>query len=464
MKTAPYLLVLVVLLGSTSTHAADAPAQTPTQAPPTEPKPPGSSDPLVNPRPGFFANVAVDHADGNYQEGEKIAVRFQVERDAYVYLLYHQFDDTTWLVFPNKARPANQLKAKEQVAIPAPGEAFRFRVRAPFGEEAIQLIASTKPIAEFDALDVTSGKSPQVSTELLLNVKDRIDAAPEEFGEHRVRIHTVARSEPVQPPQPPRKSGRVALCIGVNKYRDPKSCSEHEETRRAAEHMAKAFRERCGVDSEKVRVLSGTDTTYDKIEEAVTRWLPSVSQPGDTVFLFYCGHGNQVPSRDPRRVNGMESYLTVHDNDQKMILETTLARWLQELPGRQIVLLLEACRSGGFAASKGTSPRRPFMQDFFVDEADRLKGISRLNTIIISACGSDENDRFRSGPDEVCCMAAFLTEAMAKLPAPVTVEQAFVYYKTRLRTWLEQELGEQEPVMLDNVLLPVEFVQNSNSK
>ena len=71
------------------------------------PAPPGET--LVNSQPAFLANVAVDRPDGHYRAGDRLTLRFSVERDAHVYLLYHQADDTTLLLFPNQARPSNQF-------------------------------------------------------------------------------------------------------------------------------------------------------------------------------------------------------------------------------------------------------------------------------------------------------------------------------------------------------------------
>ena len=430
------------------------------------------SEALVNPQPAFLANVSVDHADGKYFEKETISARFLAERDSHLYLLYHQMDDTSWLLFPNKARPDNRVKAKQEVTLPAAGEQFRFRVRAPFGEEALQVLASTEPIAELDALDKTSGKAAQVSTELIMKLRERIQKAPARFGEHRVRIQTFPATEQAEPA---RKPTRVGLFIAVDKYQDSKSCSEHEEVRRSAERMAKILQDRGGVASDNAKLLSGDQSTRAGIEEAITKWLPSKTQPGDTVFLFYCGHGNQLRSLD-RRPDGRESYLTVHDNDlgnsattieelealirRRMIMESTLARWLQELPGRQIVLMFEACHSGGFATNKGKQVPGGDFKSFFTREAPRVKGISQLNTVLICACAADEVDRFTLGPDAVTWMPYFLTEAVEKLPAPVTVDQAFTFYVAGVRATLAQQsaLGKQLPLMVDNALLPIELV------
>jgi hypothetical protein len=391
-----------------------------------------------------------------------------VERPAYVYLFYHQVDGQTRLLFPNKAQPGNLLKVDQEVTIPAPGEPFRFRVRAPFGQEALQVLAATQPIAELTALDVASGKAPLISADLLHTLHDRIASHPEQFGEHRVRLETRPRTEVTVPD---RKATRVGLFIGLNKYETPKVFSEHEEARRSAEHMAKLMQARGGIDPQHVRVLTGADSTRANIEQAITGWLPTTTQPGDTVFIFYCGHGAQLDSSDPSRPDRMESFLSVSDDGlsevnkpevmdarlrERMILETTLARWLQELPGRQIVLLLEACHSGGFVApTKGTSA--PPLKSFFIRQAARVKGISQLNLVIISACGPDETDRFTSGPDAISWMPFFLTQAIEQLPGPVTIRQAYEFYQQAMRVRLAagNASGQQEPAMSDQALLPI---------
>jgi hypothetical protein len=443
------------------------PPETDEEKPPESDPPPG--EPLVNPQPGFLANVAVNHEDGVYREGEKVSVRFLAERESHVYLLYHQADNTSWLLFPNKARPNNRLKAKEEVAIPAPGEAFRFRVRAPFGDEALQVLCSAKPIPELDALDASSGKAPQVSSELIAQLQERIGKEPAEFGEHRVRLQTHAKEETAEPQ---RKPARFGLYIGVNRYQDAESAAEFAEVKQSAEHMSALLARRGGVPTENTRLLTDEQSTRANIEEAFTRWLPEATRPGDTIFVFYVGHGNQVRSADPQRVDARESYLTVYDNDPgqvrtqeefeawvrgRMILESTLARWLQELPGRQIVILVEACRSGGLALTKGTS-----RWSFFAQQAARVKGISQLNTVVICACAPDENDRFSKGA--ITWMPFFLTEAMDKFPAGLTIRQAFDYYQQGVRVRRAQggEPGLQEPVMVDNAVLPIELVPKAS--
>ncbi len=154
---------------------------------------------LFNSQPSFLVGVKVDHQDLNYQEGEKLAAEFTAEREAHLYLIYHQADGKSLLLFPNEARRENRIAAKESVLIPPPGQDFRFRVGPPFGSEVLQVIASLKPLEELDGLVQKTGRAPIVSAEVIEKLKERLSKDSTSWTEHRVVIHTAAKETP--PPQ-----------------------------------------------------------------------------------------------------------------------------------------------------------------------------------------------------------------------------------------------------------------------
>ena len=178
----------------------------PSDPKPTVPPPPG--DGLVPKQPAFLMNVAVNRADARYSQGERLSVRFKSERDAHVYLLYHQADGSVLMIFPNKAQSSNLVKAKEEVSIPKPGDSFRFRVAAPFGEEAMQVIASEKPIEALDKLDSSAGRAVAVPKAALEVLAATIKQAPGQFAEHRAVIHTHPGGGPLPEPRQPARFGR----------------------------------------------------------------------------------------------------------------------------------------------------------------------------------------------------------------------------------------------------------------
>lgn len=145
---------------------------------------------LINAKPPFLAAILVDHADHVYREGDKLNVRFQAEQDAHLYLLYHQSDGSTVLLFPNEANRDGRVAAKTPVTIPPADNSFRFRVSPPFGTEHLQVIASTKPLTDLDGLIQKAGRAPAISADLLTKLDETLKQDASIWTEHHVRITT----------------------------------------------------------------------------------------------------------------------------------------------------------------------------------------------------------------------------------------------------------------------------------
>lgn len=403
-------------------------------------------DDLVPNRPAFLMDVAVNREDRQYTQGERLSIRFKSERDAYVYLLYHQADQSTALIYPNVAQKENLVKAKESVSIPGKGDGFRFRIAAPFGEEALQVIASTKPIELLDKLNGGDARAVVVSGETRQALAELIKQSPDQFAEHRAVIHTYEGGGALPPAREPI---RVGLFVGVNKLRDPRFGKEHEQVAGSAKVMHQQLTTVGGIKPENAKLILGEESTRANFEAAVTKWLPSVTQPGDTVFLFYCGHGGQTEAIDDSEPDGLDEFFSVYDSDSKRMRETVvsddaLARWLQELPGRQVVLIMESCHSGGVLDGRG-------MANAMTDEAGRVRDISQLNTVVITACLSDELSSFSTKIKEATTMPLLFREAMTRLPRPISVQSAYRYYASKVQRG-------QEPKMVDTALLPIVLV------
>ena len=235
--------------------------------------------------------------------------------------------------------------------------------------------------------------------------------------------------------------------------------------------MAKTMLEHSGLDSQHVVVLTDEDASRAKIENAIGKWLPSVSQPGDTVFIFYAGHGGVAA--DPDRSDLRDGFLTTYDDvlgggqltqeewearcREKFITDTALARWLQELPGRQIVLMLSTCH-GGSMIDAG------ILAKFGAREAVRVKGISQINVAVLASCSPEESTTSPQNKYPVY-MAEYLSKAMTDLPAPVTLHQAYDYYHQAMRRNLVKlgTMGAHEPVLTDTALLPILLVPGGSA-
>src|SRR6266851_1238212 len=74
---------------------------------------PFAGDRIFNDQPPFLAGVTVDRADAMYHEGDRLRVQFTAEHDAFLYLIYHQADRQSRLLFPNESQTDNQMPARQ---------------------------------------------------------------------------------------------------------------------------------------------------------------------------------------------------------------------------------------------------------------------------------------------------------------------------------------------------------------
>ena len=117
----------------------------------------------------------------------------------------------------------------------------------------------------------------------------------------------------------------------------------------------------CGLDD--AIVIPDEKATLAHLRETFNKTLPGLTKPGDTVVIFWSGHGDVIP------VDGkLEHFLIPYDTPEIKLPEkpsreqiqsaidtlkrttltaSVLQRWLQDLDGRRIVLIVEACFAGG---------------------------------------------------------------------------------------------------------------------
>jgi hypothetical protein len=434
-------------------------------APPSGPSFAGSG--LTNSAPRFLSHVAVDHADGLYREGETLTFRFAAEREARLYLLYHQADGRCVLLFPNPARSDSRVPARQVVQLPSPGESFRFRVGAPFGVEFLQVLASVQPVNELESLAASDrGRAPAVPPELINQVGRRLAQTGGAWAEHRVAVRTTSLAER---PLSARSPVRAGLFVGIGKYLHPEIGPTHEELRHSAEVIHEKMLRRGKLDPERTKLVIDQEATRAHLEELITRWLPGVTQPGDTVFLYFSGHAGTSPNHDGTEPDGQDEMIGPYDLEagtasmtleqrearfrDSSIIDDVLARWIEELSGRHVLLILDTCHSGGVVEGKGLSR-------FFGDEATRIKDIAQLDVTVLTSCAFDEQALFEGTPDRTMWFTYFLAQAVETLPAPVSVRTAHEFCRNGLHKVLakRKEAREQEPTLTEGGPLPIPLV------
>lgn len=178
---------------------------------------------------------------------------------------------------------------------------------------------------------------------------DGADAAPVAAPEVRIPPPVLASDEPgdARGGAPARR----ALLVGVDAYENVRSLKGAVADARAMQDFLVA---RAGYRPEEVRLLLDGEATRDGILAAARDWLVAGTGPGDEAFLFFSGHGFQQPDgADRDESDGMDETLVPVDASvdgngvvHGMIVDDELAALLDELAGRRVRVVVDACHSG----------------------------------------------------------------------------------------------------------------------
>ncbi len=176
-----------------------------------------------------------------------------------------------------------------------------------------------------------------------------------------------------------------ALVIGVGSYRhaprfDVPICAAD------ARAVAEVLRDPayCGYPPDQVSVLHGAAASRDGLLAALDD-LAAQAREDDTVFLFFCGHGDCGDDGD--------YYLTTHDTrvDNGKVLsgsglrEGELIERLRAVKARRLLLLVNACHSGELSPTLG--PGAPTFGDTPLPGATAAALLATgEGRIIITAC------------------------------------------------------------------------------
>lgn len=81
---------------------------------------------------------------GEFVEGDRVNWLLSLDGAAHVYLFYRDAEGGVWQLLPNARLPDHFFGAGLFQPLPGDGEALRFVIRPPFGEEAVFAFASER--------------------------------------------------------------------------------------------------------------------------------------------------------------------------------------------------------------------------------------------------------------------------------------------------------------------------------
>lgn len=230
-----------------------------------------------------------------------------------------------------------------------------------------------------------------------------------------------------------------ALVVGIGKFKN--SSLDLKFPSKDAKDFKEYLVKEANFAPDHVHLLTDESATKEKIlSEFGDKWLPRVARPDDLVLLYFSTHGS--PSAlDIRGVN----YLVAYDTDPESLFSTGLAmRELvdaikERIHSRRVVLILDACHSGGAAnESKGM-----YRQSNFDAEAVS-QGTGQL--VICSSQPQEvtwESKNYQNG-----VFTRHLIEGLRENDGNVSITDAFKFVQKRVQEEVQRDRGVlQTPVL-----------------
>ena len=137
-----------------------------------------------------------------------------------------------------------------------------------------------------------------------------------------------------------------ALIVGVGDYAQVSDLPGIDLDVRMMEEAAErlGFRE--------IRTLLDREATYDSFKTLFERWLIGGTRAGDRILLYFSGHGGCVADQDGDEADGKDEVLVLHDTHvrggrmENALRDDEFNALLKRLPGRHVLVLIDACHSG----------------------------------------------------------------------------------------------------------------------
>jgi len=410
--------------------------------------------------------VDVDHPDHVYRADDLLQVRVTSERAGYLYLLYRQANGKVACLFPNKYQPDNRIEPHQTTVVPADTADFNLRITPPFGDEVLIALVSREPLkaGDFGAKSLTDSEATPVDVDSILKaVSVELRPRPQGWAEHHVLIKTFPTASLSDHSTPGKR--RLAMFVGISKYKDQR-VRQLRVSDRDATVLAAAMQKYGKLDG--ACLLTNEHATLSRIRSAFEQ-LVRESRPGDEVFIYWSGHGGKCADTDGDEEDGQDEFLVPYDAGGEtvqarlasVLLDDTFGRWMQDLDGRKVVVILDACYAGGQSAmAKGINDKDLFPgllgtngQDqpfgFLDSELIRTKDIGQGDAAMLCSSGSDE---MSVEGDKLSVMTGFLLQRVMQVER-LTLEDAYRYVKVEVPKFLKDHGADrtQTPMLINHI-------------
>ena len=292
----------------------------------------------------------------------------------------------------------------------------------------------------------------------LPGTKETMVASPRRQEEQRPvrRIQPVGREawasivDKIPPArQPDSDRDAVAIVIGISKYRED-VIPRVRYAKRDADTVAAYLEAVGGIPRSKMKVLRDEQATLSDLTAYIEEWLPRRVSSDTTVFVYYAGHGTPDP------VTG-KAFLVPYDGhpdfSSKLYPLDRLYEKLDELPAKEVVVMLDSCFSGAQGRSVLPSGARPL-----VTTVENPVLASQKLAVLAAATGtqiSSDYDEEQHGLFTYFLLKGLRGDADQDKSGSVDVAELFKYVSKSVKKVAAEELNrDQTPVLhpsLENI-------------
>lgn len=154
------------------------------------------------------------------------------------------------------------------------------------------------------------------------------------------------------------KPQKRALLVGINEYPHPE---QNLEGCVNDVFLMSSLLQESGFAAEDIRIVLNDRATHKGVCERLD-WLLSDANDGDMRFLYYSGHGAQLPTYGVGdRVDRLDETLVLHDFDwsrERALTDDDFYSLYSQLPyGLKFISVFDCCHSGGMTRGGGRTIR-----------------------------------------------------------------------------------------------------------
>ncbi len=173
------------------------------------------------------------------------------------------------------------------------------------------------------------------------------------------------------------EAGQRALLIGIGAYQNIRPLIGPP---RDLVRMERFLTDHMGYRSDEIAVLKDGQATRKNLLRTMENWLVRSTKAGDKVFIYFSGHGSQLPDKNNDEKDGLDETLSPIDttkDGRNQITDDEFGAILAKMSDRDLTVIIDSCHSGTIsrgAAAESASTNEDQARTFIPDLSTRSGG------------------------------------------------------------------------------------------